>query len=122
MHDRIVPRIGLEWHALGEKRAKGFVRGGYEIAKSPIAPQTGITNYVDRDRHSLSFGLGGAFEDILPELPGTLMLDAHVQWSHLVTETTLKASAADYVGDYTAGGSIVAVGVTAGFAFDKGRR
>ncbi|MBX3222562.1 MAG: outer membrane protein transport protein [Labilithrix sp.] len=121
MYDRIVPRVGLEWHALGEKSAKGFLRAGYELAKSPIAAQSGLTNYVDRDRHSLSLGVGGAFQDLLPELPGTLTIDGHVQVSRLSTETTRKASAADYVGDYTAGGSILNVGITAGFAFDKRR-
>jgi long-chain fatty acid transport protein len=122
LQDRIVPRLGLEWHALGEKNAKGFLRAGYEIARSPIAAQTGLTNYVDRDRHSVSLGVGGSFRELLPELPGTLTLDAHVQLSVLVRETTEKASAADYVGDYTAGGTIMNVGATAGFAFDgKGK-
>ena len=98
---------------------KGFLRAGYEIAKSPIAPQTGSTNYVDRDRHTISFGLGGRFEDLLPELPGALLLDGHVQLSELPTATTVKSSPADIVGDYTAGGRIVNVGITAGFAFEK---
>jgi long-chain fatty acid transport protein len=119
MHDRIVPRMGFEWHVLGERNTKGFLRGGYEIAKSPIAAQTGVTNYVDRDRHSVSLGIGATFRDLLPELPGTLMLDGHIQYSVLVTGTTYKASAADFVGDYTAGGSILNVGVTAGFAFER---
>jgi long-subunit fatty acid transport protein len=128
LRDRVVPRVGLEWHALGERRTKGFVRAGYELAKSPIAPQTGVTNYVDRDRHTASFGLGATFDDLLPELPGTLSIDAHFQLSGLVTETTRKASAADVVGDYTAGGHILNLGFTAGFAFgrrtpeDRGRR
>ena len=123
MYDRLVPRLGLEWNALAEKRSgnrrEGFLRAGYEIAKSPIAAQTGSTNYVDRDRHTVSFGIGAAFQDVLPELPGTLMIDGHVQLSQLPTETTRKTSAADYVGDYTAGGSILNVGLTAGFAFDE---
>jgi len=119
MHDRVVPRAGLEWHAFGEGKSRGYLRAGYEIAKSPIEPQTGSTNYVDRDRHTIALGLGGTFADVLPELPGVLSLDAHLQVSRLVTETTRKASAADYVGDYTAGGTIVNVGVTAGFAFDR---
>jgi long-chain fatty acid transport protein len=119
MQDRVVPRVGLEWQALEAKKVKGFFRAGYEIAKSPIAAQTGLTNYVDRDRQSVSFGIGGAFHDLLPELPGTLTIDGHVQLSMLGTETTLKASAADYIGDYTAGGSILNVGITAGFAFDR---
>jgi hypothetical protein len=119
LQDRVVPRLGFEWHALGERSAKGFLRGGYEIAKSPIPAQTGLTNYVDRDRHSISLGIGGSFRDLLPELPGTLMIDGHVQYSVLPSVMTEKANPADYVGDYKAGGSILNVGVTAGFAFEK---
>lgn len=124
MHDRFVPRVGVEWQALASRSrdTRGFLRAGYEYVKSPIAAQTGITNYVDRDRHTLSFGLGGAFRELLRELPGTLTVDAHVQYSALPTETTLKSNAADYVGDYTAGGSIFNFGITAGFAFDKRER
>ncbi len=128
LRDRVVPRVGVEWHAIGEGRAKGFFRAGYEAAKSPISPQTGVTNYVDRDRHTGSFGIGASFDDPLPELPGTLSVDAHIQLSALVTETTRKASSADVVGDYTAGGHILNFGLTAGFAFgrrgsdDRGRR
>jgi long-chain fatty acid transport protein len=121
MHDRIVPRLGLEWHALGERNVKAFLRAGYEIAKSPIEAQTGATNYVDRDRQTVSFGIGGSFADLLPELPGTLMIDGHVQYSDLATQTTRKANAADFTGDYTAGGHIWNVGVTAGFAWGKKR-
>jgi long-chain fatty acid transport protein len=122
MHDRVVPRVGFEWHALGAGRARGFVRGGYEIAASPIEAQTGLTNYVDRDRQTFSFGVGGTFARLLPELPGTLSLDAHLQLSQLLSATTRKSSAADFIGDYTAGGHIVNVGVTAGFAFDGATR
>ena len=121
MQDRVVPRVGIEWHALGERSAKGYLRAGYELARSPIAPQTGVTNYVDRDRHTVSLGIGGRFEDLLPELPGALLLDGHIQMSELPTETTYKSSAADLVGDYTAGGRILNVGVTAGFAFEKSK-
>lgn len=121
LHDRVVPRVGLEWHALGEREHRGFVRAGYELAKSPIERQFGVTNYVDRDRHTISLGVGGAFQDLLPELPGVLSLDAHAQLSALTGESTRKTSAADLVGDYTAGGFIVNVGVTAGFAFAGSR-
>lgn len=122
MHDRVVPRIGLEWNALGEKKAKGFLRAGYEVAKTPIEPQIGMSNYVDRDRHTLSLGLGATFDDLLPELAGTLAIDAHVQMSQLVTQTTRKVSAADLVGDYTAGGRILNLGLTAGFSFDGSKK
>jgi hypothetical protein len=118
MHDRVVPRVGLEWEALSDGKVKGFVRMGYEMAKSPIEAQTGATNYVDRDRHTVSLGLGATFRDLAPELPGALSVDGHVQISALPAATTRKSSAADYVGDYTAGGALLNVGVTAAFAFD----
>jgi long-chain fatty acid transport protein len=120
MKDRVVPRLGLEWRALSLKKLDGFVRGGYELALSPVPPQTGLTNYVDRDRHSFSIGLGATLRDLARELPGALSIDAHLQWSELVSSTTLKGSAADYVGDYTAGGRIINVGITTSFAFDPG--
>lgn len=117
LHDRVVPRVGVEWHALGDRNVRGFVRAGYEYAKSPIEAQLGLTNYVDRDRHTVSLGLGATLADLLPELPGSLFVDGHLQVSALPTETTRKTSAADYVGDYTAGGRIINIGITAGFAF-----
>ena len=118
MHDRVVPRLGVEWEAIARGDVKGFVRAGYEAAKSPIEAQSGVTSYVDRDRHTVSFGLGGTARDLATVLPGTLTVDAHVSVSELVSGTTTKASGADYTGDFTARGRIVNVGVTAGFAFD----
>lgn len=119
MRDRVVPRFGVEWRALSSRRVEAFLRGGYELALSPIAAQTGVTNYVDRDRHTFSLGAGTTLRGLLPELPGALSLDAHLQWSELVTETTYKANAADLVGDYRAGGRILNVGLTAAFAFEE---
>lgn len=118
MHDRVVPRLGLEWRALSLRKVDAFLRGGYEIAKSPISAQTGLTNYVDRDRHTGSIGIGTTLRNLARELPGALSIDAHLQWSELVEATTLKANPADYVGDYTAGGRIINFGVTTSFAFD----
>lgn len=118
MKDRIVPRLGLEWRPFTFRKVDGFVRGGYEMALSPIEAQTGLTNYVDRDRHTGSIGIGTTLKNLADELPGRLMIDAHLQWSELVTETTLKDSPADYTGDYRAGGRIINVGVSMSFAFD----
>jgi long-subunit fatty acid transport protein len=118
MHDRLVPRLGLEWRGVQTRKVEGFLRGGYEYAKSPIEPQTGITNYIDRDRHTVSLGVGATLHDVVAELPGAVSFDAHVQWSELVKDTTLKASPADFVGDYTARGRIWAYGATMSVAFD----
>jgi long-chain fatty acid transport protein len=117
MHDRVVPHVGIEWRAVARARWEAFVRAGYEWARSPLGAQTGVTNYVDRDRHTVSFGLGARVMELLPELPRDLRLDAHVQRSELPSGVTEKASAADLVGDYTAGGHIWSAGatLTAGF-------
>lgn len=118
LHDRVVPRLGLEWEPL----RNGFVRAGYSWAKSPVDGQTGLTSYVDRDRHTLSFGLGYTLRPRAKELPGSLSLDAHAQFGVLPQATTRKANAADYAGDFTAGGRFVSLGLTATFAFDARSR
>jgi long-chain fatty acid transport protein len=117
MHDRFVPHVGVEWRAVARERWQLFARAGYEYDKTPIGPQTGVTNYIDRDRHALSLGLGLRLVDLLPELPRDLRLDGHVQWSVLPEAATLKASAADFVGDYTAGGHILNLGATLTMGF-----
>jgi len=112
MSDRVVPHLGVEWRALARPKWEGFARAGYEYAKSPVGAQTGLTNYIDRDRHSMSLGLGLRALAPIAELPGDVRLDGHVQLSELVTTTTQKADPADLVGDYTAGGHIWNVGAT----------
>lgn len=117
LHDRVAPHVGVEWQALRRHRHAGFVRGGYEVMRSPFDGQSGATSYVDRDRHSLSFGLGYALARPTRELPGVLSLDAHAQLALLPTATTHKANPADFTGDFTAGGRFFSAGVTATFAF-----
>lgn len=117
IHDTVVPRVGVEWRAFKHPKWEGFLRGGYEYAKSPIAPQTGPTNYVDRDRHSISAGVGLRLPAPAKLLPGDVRFDAHVQWSILPTETTTKIDASDPVGDYTAGGHIWNAGLMATVGF-----
>jgi long-subunit fatty acid transport protein len=117
MHDTLVPHLGVEWRAIQFAKWEGFVRGGYEYDKSPIPEQTGVTNYIDRDRHAFSLGLGARLKHLLPELPGDVRFDGHAQLSELVSETTLKSNPADYVGDYVAGGHIWNVGGTMTLGF-----
>ena len=119
MQDRLIPHLGFEYRALATRRAEGFVRAGYEMSKSPIDSQSGLTNYVDRDRHTFSFGLGGTLRGLTNVLPAALSLDLHVALSSLVSGTTKKANAADFIGDYVASGSIVNAGATLTVAFEK---
>ena len=122
LHDRVVPHLGCEWRAFSTPKLEGFLRGGYEVAKSPFEAQTGLTNFVDRDRHTVSFGIGTTVHHLAREVPGSLSIDAHLQWSELVNATTLKSDPSDLVGDYTARGRIIAVGVSTTFAFDGAKR
>jgi long-chain fatty acid transport protein len=117
VHDIVVPHIGVEWRAVAQPAWEGFLRGGYEYAKSPIGPQAGATNYVDRDRHSVSAGVGVRLIAPGELLPGDVRFDAHAQLSVLPTGTTTKVDASDPVGDYTAGGHIWNVGVMATVGF-----
>jgi long-chain fatty acid transport protein len=117
LHDRVVPHVGVEWRAIASASWQALVRGGYELAKSPIGAQTGATNYVDRDRHSVSAGIGLRLASPSSVLAGDVTIDAHAQLSVLPTATTTKASAADLVGDFTAGGHIWNVGASAGVQF-----
>ena len=118
MHDRVIPHFGGEWRVVNTRRFDGFFRGGYEYSKTPIEPQTGLTNYVDRDRHTFSLGLGLTARGLARELPAAVSLDLHAALSELISATTLKASAGDFVGDYTARGRIVNLGLTLTVAFD----
>jgi long-chain fatty acid transport protein len=118
MHDRIIPHFGGEWRVLKTPHFQGFLRGGYEYSKTPIEPQTGLTNYVDRDRHTFSLGLGVTARDLAKELPAAVSLDIHAALSELIEATTRKANPADFVGDYTAGGHIVNLGAMLTVAFD----
>jgi long-chain fatty acid transport protein len=113
--DRVVPRIGIEWLLPWPREGALFratVRGGYVFEKSPVPPQTGVTNFVDTDRHTFTLGAG-----VCLDRPPFVNLDLHFLYSVLPERTTLKASAADLVGDYRQSGSMVGVGTTLGAAF-----
>ncbi len=110
--DRIVPRIGVEWMMPGFKTKTGApilevpLRFGYFFEKSPVPDQTGPTNFVDTDRHTVSFGVG-------VHVPLIHMgLDVHGAVSVLPERVTLKASPTDLIGDYRASGEMLDVGAT----------
>jgi long-chain fatty acid transport protein len=123
--DRLVPRVGVEYlvpvagaprKVSGEQQERRLIevplRVGYAYERSPVPPQVGATNYVDADRHTLSFGTGVRVNRPFDVLPGSLLLDLHAQLSILPEEATEKASPADFVGDYRAGGSMLNLGAT----------
>jgi long-chain fatty acid transport protein len=112
MSDRIVPHVGLEWRAFERGKFTGFLRTGYSFQKSPVGPQNGITNYVDRDRHTIAIGAGILVDKPVTILSGDVRFDLHAQLDVLPTAMTLKDNPADLVGDYSAGGTIWNLGAT----------
>jgi len=128
--NRLVPRVGIEYtlpvagalHRLPNREAERRtveipLRLGYVYERSPVPPQTGITNFVDADRHTLSFGAGLTLNAPHPVLPGSLALDLHGQLSILPERVTLKQNPADFIGDYRAGGTMIGIGTTLSAVF-----
>ena len=116
-HDRIQPRLGVEWLALASAKVELPLRAGYVYEMSPVPPQTGNTNSIDSDRHVLSAGTGLRLMAPIAELPGDVRLDVHAAYAILPQRTTYKDNAADFVGDYTASGRMVTLGATLALGF-----
>ncbi len=116
--DRFVPRIGVEWIAALAPSVDLPVRGGYSYELTPVPDQTGITNYVDSDRHIFTAGVGVVWKQPGEILPGNLRIDGNVGYSLLPRRVTLKENAADFAGDYSASGDILLLGVTTSLGFD----
>lgn len=123
--NRLVPRIGAEYvisaagryrKVSGDEQDRRLieipVRAGYVYESSPVPPQTGLTNFVDADRHTLSLGAGLTVNAPGSVLMGSLTLDLHAQYSILPERLTRKDNPADFVGSYRAGGSMSGIGAT----------
>jgi hypothetical protein len=123
--NRLVPRVGVEYivpvagryrAVSGDDRDHRLIevplRAGYVYEQSPVPPQTGLTNFVDANRHTLSLGAGLTVNAPGAVLPGSLTLDVHAQYSILPERLTQKENAADFVGSYRASGSMSGLGAT----------
>jgi long-chain fatty acid transport protein len=127
--DRLVPRLGAEY-VLGfgaRRKVSGSdvelplvqipVRAGYAYERSPVPDQTGRTNFVDADRHTVSLGAGLTLNAPGKILAGTLRLDAHAALSILPERVITKANPSDFIGDFRADGTMINVGATLGASF-----
>jgi long-chain fatty acid transport protein len=126
--DRFVPRVGVEYRgaAFGDTRVVHDVerrlveiplRAGYAYEASPVPDQNGELNLIDADRHTVTVGVGVALVAPADELPGSIAIDGHAQFSILPERTFLKDSPADFVGDYSVSGTMVGGGATLTVAF-----
>ncbi len=118
LRDRWIPRVGGEGRLIANDGLQLFLRGGYAYERTPFPTQTGVTNFVDGDRHVLSSGLGLVFDQLEPGLDGELRLDAHLVWGFLPDRVHEKLSLVDPVGDYVAGGNQLAFGVNVTVVFE----
>src|SRR5262249_31387010 len=128
--NRFVPRFGVEYIlpvAGGARRVHGELkerrlfevplRAGYVYERSPVPPQTGITNFVDADRHTMSIGTGLVVNAPISELPGSIHFDVHASYSVLPERVIEKDNPADFIGDYRASGSMLSLGTTLSAVF-----
>lgn len=115
--DNFVPRVGIEYMASVGEDIEIPLRAGYFYERSPVPPQTALTNFVDTDRHVLSAGTGVRLLRPIAELPGDVRLDVHGQYSMLPERVTRKDNPADFIGDYRASGSILAAGANLSVGF-----
>lgn len=116
--DRFVPRLGVEWLAAETAHVDLRLRAGYSYELSPIPMQSGLSNFVDTDRHAFSTGVGVALHDLGAGLPGDLLFDAYFQGSYMVPRMMTKTSLLNPTGSYLAEGAIWAVGATTGVTFE----
>ena len=63
--------------------------GGYGFVPTPVPDQTGITNYMDSDRHVVSAGVGLRY--FPRSAPGPINIDLGGQYQQLVTRTVPPA-------------------------------
>lgn len=115
--DTVVPRLGAERSFALGGHTRLAARLGWAYEPSPAPAQTGLTNFVDADRHHLTAGVGVALSDVVRVLPGPLSFDAHVQLIALSERRIQKSSPVDPVGDYVADGFVTSYGATVGAAF-----
>jgi long-chain fatty acid transport protein len=116
-HDTLVPRLGVERTFAVSRRVTLAGRLGWAFEPSPAPAQTGITNFVDADRHHGTAGIGIAIEGLTSILPGPLELDAHVQVIAISERRIQKSSPVDPIGDYRADGYVTSYGATVGAQF-----
>jgi long-chain fatty acid transport protein len=118
LHDRWVPRIGVEVTALDTDAVELAFRGGYFFERSPFPEQRGMTSFLDSDRHGFAAGAGIRLTDLRPTLPGWLALDVHFQAALLPEREHRRDSLVDAVGDLTTRGHQIAGGASLEVAFE----
>ncbi|NLE49531.1 MAG: hypothetical protein GX614_14125 [Sandaracinaceae bacterium] len=117
LKDRWVPRMSVEGRVLDAEKAKLWLRAGYAFERSPFPPQTGAINFIDNDRHSLTFGTELIFDKLEPFIKGDLSWNLHFLYAHLPEREHIKESLVDPVGDLVSRGRQFGVGTQLSMRF-----
>jgi len=107
-HDIVVPRLGVEYLAARSARQAWRVRGGYVYEPTPAPAQVGATNFIDGDKHTVSVGGGVEIADLARVFLRPVSFDASLATTWLPERSHTKLLAVDPVGDYRAGGWVLA--------------
>lgn len=87
-------------------------RAGYNFRPTPVPTQTGLTNYVDTDSHTVSAGIGVTYPDPLNLDDHPVTFEFTGAYSIFPDSRTEKDSVADPIGHFSAGGSILTFSAT----------
>ena len=91
LHDTITVRAGIESVPYASEGMDLIARAGYFYDPSPVPAQSGITNYLDTDRHVFSAGAGVKVRKMFGFfLKNPFSLDVALQYQHLVERTFKK--------------------------------
>ncbi len=115
--DTFVPRVGVEFRRDVGVHTLAF-RGGYRFDASPVPDQMArATNFMDANRHVVSFGTGMMFRGMRPTLAGGISVDLHADLQVLEHRDVHKDDPSDPVGDYRLAGAVFQAGITTGVVF-----
>jgi len=85
LHDTITTRAGVEATIFHSEGTDVITRAGYFYDPSPVPAQSGVTNYLDTDRHVFSAGAGIKLRKFAGFfLKNPFAIDAAFQYQYLV--------------------------------------
>lgn len=116
-HDILVPHVGVEWIMARTNTSKWQLRAGYTFEPTPTPVQTGETNFIDGDKHTVGLGLGMQFYDVTEVLPRPFDIDLYVAYTMFEEQVHRKLSPTDRIGDYRADGRIWQMGASTRWRF-----
>jgi len=99
-------RTGVEGRFNLSDSVRLDVRAGYAFEPTPAPDQPGETNYVDADKHTVSYGLGLTIAGWNPWVAAPVSIDLGGQTIILAEREYTKTSPTDIIGDYQADGEL----------------